>query len=234
MSSYVDRAGERKARFWLAVGASIFVLPFASVQAIGSLPKSGPLAGMVLIPVVMAPEKTPSVVPGKPVLDIDKPVRPELVATPPSGPVFDDAIKVDAGSTSTLVPQVVTSSIGDLELSGFSASKARVRVKQQPEYPSVAQRRGIEGRVVVEFDIDADGTVINPRIMDTGSSSVFNRSVLKAISAYQYEPYRLGGQAMGLQGLREEFRFQLINDKSTKRASTGDTRAGQEPPINSS
>ncbi|WP_101760531.1 M56 family metallopeptidase [Oceanicoccus sp. KOV_DT_Chl] len=234
VNSYVDRAGERKTRFWLAVGASLFVLPFASVQAIGSLPQGGPLSGMVLIPVVMAPEKKLPVIPKRPAEDIDKPLRPQVAAAPPNGPLFKDTAEIGLVPTSIFVPQVAASSSSDLEFSGFSATKVRVRIKQQPEYPSVAQRRGIEGRVVVEFDIDANGNVINSRIADSESSTVFHRSVLKAINGYKYEPYRLGGEAMGLQGLKEEFRFQLIQDKPTKRASTGDSRAGQGPPLNSS
>lgn len=234
VNSYVDRAGERRARLLLVTAASIFLLPFASIQAIGSLPQGGPLAGMILIPVMMAPEKEVEVTAIEMPLNIDRPVRPGLVVTPPKSPVFNAAIKLDEVSSSNLMPQVAASSKNDLVLSRLSTTKVKVRVKKQPEYPSSAQRRGIEGRVVVEFDIDADGNVINPRVLESSTSTVFHRSVLKAISGYKYEPYRLGGQPMGLQGIKEEFRFQLIDDKPTKRASTGDSRAGQEPPINSS
>lgn len=234
VNSYVDRAGERKARIWLATGASLFVFPFASIQATGSFPQDEPLAGMVLIPVVMFPEASPSAAPYQAPSDIDRPDRPALVVIPPEKPLFESELEIISEPSTVLMPRVGASSIDKFELSDISTSGVRVRIKQQPEYPSVAQRRGIEGRVVVEFDIDSDGNVINPRIMDSGSSIVFNRSVLKAISGYQYEPYQSGGQVMGLQGLRKEFRFQLKQDKPDKRASTGDSRAGQGPPINSS
>ncbi len=93
-------------------------------------------------------------------------------------------------------------------------------------------RRGIEGRVVAAFDIDASGQVINPRVTHSEPSALFDRSALQAIRAYQYEPYRIGGRPIGLSGLQQEFRFELIETVSFRPAS-GDSRAGQQWSIDS-
>ncbi len=235
VSSYVDRAGERKTRLWLSITASLFLIPFASIQAIGSLSRSGDLSDSLLIPVVMAPSPSRSVEQDIEAVDINRPDRPVSVIRPPESPAVEFSIQsvawensVDSFTTSGEIP------LADVGVAGISYSKVTVLSKQRPEYPSVAKRRGIEGRVVVVFDIDEDGRAINPRISDSGASTMFNRSVLKAIRAYQYSPYILDGQAVGLKGLTEEFRFKLIQDPPTKRASAGDSRAGQVSPINSS
>ena len=244
VNTCVDRAGERKTRLWLAITASIFVLPFASVQAVGSFAHKGPLDGLVLTPVVMTPQKQPAIAQAH-IPNIDKPARPEFLTAPlpelPHASIDQHMVTmphaaINASATSR-EPVASAASI-DVDLPGFASHKVQVRIKQQPEYPYLAQRRGIEGRVTVEFDIDSNGKVINPRITHSGNTSVFNRSVLKAIKGYQYEPYRMGGQAVGLQGLKEEFRFQLTYDKPSRAAtdtgSTGDSRDGQSPPANSS
>lgn len=234
VSFYVDRAGERKTRCWLAVSASLFILPFAAVQAVGSLSQEAELSGWVLIPIVMNSDKKPSSEQVLPVVDINRPLKPEMAISPPSGLLFDDVIEAGSEHETLFVPQVITSPNSDLALSDFSAARLRLKTTQQPDYPIAAQRRGIQGRVIVEFDINTQGHVINPKIVKTGASSLFHRSVLKAISGYQYEPYRLGGQIMGLQGLKAEFIFQLTEGKPNKRNSSGDSRAGQQLPINSS
>ena len=33
------------------------------------------------------------------------------------------------------------------------------------QYPSMAAEKGIEGRVYVQFDVDTDGTILNPRVL---------------------------------------------------------------------
>ncbi len=234
VSSYVDRAGERRARVLLAVGAGLFLLPFASIQAIGNLPQGGPFAGMSLTPIVLSTKESPQAQIIQTQKNIDRPSRPINVVSPPPNSSLNYGLSIKVEDSSASMSSIENTSSHTLELSHLSASSAQVRIKQQPEYPLYAQRRGIEGRVVVEFDIDSEGVVINPRIADSESTSVFNRSVLKAISGYRYEPYRLGGEAIGLQGLKEEFRFELIQDQPTKRVSTGDSRAGQNTQLDSS
>jgi TonB family protein len=234
VNRYVDRAGERKARLWLGIAASLFLLPFASIQAIGSLPQTGLFSGMVLIPVAMTQKKPPAVEPEIRSLRILRPSRPDQVEAPPRAPDIGHSMQgVESPASLDVLPASGGILVSDIDVASYSSSKAAVLKRLQPEYPAAARRRGIEGRVVVEFDIDVEGRVVNPRITDSGSSAVFNQSVLKAINGYQYEPYRMGEQAMELQGLKEEFRFQLIENKPTKRAATGDSRAGQDPIINS-
>ena len=46
-----------------------------------------------------------------------------------------------------------------------------------PKYPRRAQQTGIEGRVLVEFDVDEEGIVINPKVK-WSENKVFDSSAL--------------------------------------------------------
>ena len=67
----------------------------------------------------------------------------------------------------------------------------KFRVQQQ--YPRRAQERGIEGYVVVRFTITKTGSVRDPIVVES-SSSLFERSALKAVSQYKYEPLVVNGE----------------------------------------
>jgi protein TonB len=68
----------------------------------------------------------------------------------------------------------------------------KFRVQQQ--YPRRAQERGIEGYVIVRFTITKTGGVRDPIVVES-SSSIFERSALKAVSQYKYEPLVVNGEA---------------------------------------
>ena len=57
-----------------------------------------------------------------------------------------------------------------------------------PEYPRRAIRMGIEGFVRVEFDVDTDGSVLDPYVVESSPASVFDRSAIKAVRKFLYEP----------------------------------------------
>lgn len=59
--------------------------------------------------------------------------------------------------------------------------------RMQPEYPMRAQTIGIEGKVVVHYDIDVYGRVINIRIVEAKPNAIFNQSVQHAMRHWKYE-----------------------------------------------
>jgi len=78
-------------------------------------------------------------------------------------------------------------------------------IKVPPAYPEGCRSRGVEGVVIVEFDVSPEGNVINPRI-SSSPNGCFNRTVLKAISGWKYPPAANGGMRYGV---IERFNFQL-------------------------
>lgn len=78
-----------------------------------------------------------------------------------------------------------------------------------PRYPKKAEQRGIEGEVVVEFSIDAQGRVINPTIVTAQPNQIFNRHVLRAIKKSTFIPHRVDGIAVAVEKAQEIFVFKI-------------------------
>ncbi|ERS89689.1 energy transducer TonB [Halomonas sp. PBN3] len=74
-----------------------------------------------------------------------------------------------------------------------------------PEYPSRAQRRGLEGYVELAFVIRADGSVDRSSIRVTSArpANVFDKAARQAVSRWRFEP------AQGLRRARQRLEFQL-------------------------
>lgn len=81
-------------------------------------------------------------------------------------------------------------------------------VRVQPTYPSVQSARGIEGFVVVEFDVLPDGSVGNVIVLES-SSSAFERSAIQAASRFRYKAQVVNGVPQLTSGVRYRFRFKM-------------------------
>jgi protein TonB len=84
-------------------------------------------------------------------------------------------------------------------------------VRVQPSYPVSMSSRGIEGHVIVEFDVSADGTVVNPRVLES-SHRGFERSAINAAERFRYKPRVVDGVAQATYGIRAILRFQMENE----------------------
>ena len=56
-----------------------------------------------------------------------------------------------------------------------------------PRYPIMAQRRKLEGQVVVQFTIQPDGSVAAPRVVSADPPGVFDEAALVAASRWRFE-----------------------------------------------
>lgn len=91
-----------------------------------------------------------------------------------------------------------------------------------PEYPAQALSKGIEGWVEVEFTIDSNGYIVNPRVIAHSPSAIFDRSVLSALKKSHYRPQLFDGQPIVVHGVTEMFRFTLVQDNSNSPADHPD------------
>nr|WP_267957662.1 energy transducer TonB [Halomonas zhangzhouensis] len=74
-----------------------------------------------------------------------------------------------------------------------------------PEYPSRAQRRGLEGHVELQFLIRPDGSVDRSsiRVVESQPRNVFDSAAEQAVARWQFEP------ANGVRRARQRLEFQL-------------------------
>ena len=78
----------------------------------------------------------------------------------------------------------------------------------QPEYPEQAKRRGIEGRVVIQAVVSADGRTASASVATSSGSQVLDQAALVAVRSYRFSPASRGGVAV--QGVAElPFTFRL-------------------------
>lgn len=138
--------------------------------------------------------------------------KPKEILEPPEIP---DVLRVNTVNQITVdytpfqVATANTADIEDIEFIGPADGNAVPLARMEPVYPNQAALNGIEGFVIVEFDVSETGTVINPEILGAQPSSVFNRAALRAIERWKYNPRIVNGKAVKMMGLRTRFSFSL-------------------------
>ncbi|MEA5444803.1 energy transducer TonB [Gammaproteobacteria bacterium AB-CW1] len=67
-------------------------------------------------------------------------------------------------------------------------------VRIEPQWPREALMQGIEGWVRVEFTIREDGSVANPRVLESEPRRLFDRAALRAITRWRFRPRIVDGR----------------------------------------
>lgn len=57
---------------------------------------------------------------------------------------------------------------------------------EAPSFPRAAQRRGIEGHVVVRYNVSPEGAVTDVEVVEAQPSGVFERAVMRALEGWRY------------------------------------------------
>lgn len=132
---------------------------------------------------------------------------------PPETP--DTHAKVDSDNRLAVVKHSVATPSGHeirVNPNVFSDGPLVAVVRVQPTYPARAQAEGLEGYVVVQFDVLADGTVDNVSVVES-SDTAFHRAAVKAAEKFRFKPRVVDGIPQVTTGLRNLFRFQMNNDQ---------------------
>ena len=79
----------------------------------------------------------------------------------------------------------------------------------RPAYPSAAKAAGVEGHAVVEYRVDLEGRVRDPRIVESVPEGVFDAAALAAIRSWRYQPFDDGAGVRSVDGVRSRFDFLL-------------------------
>lgn len=138
--------------------------------------------------------------------------KPEKVETPPEVPEIEfrkgantQPVAMNFSGLESIAPDGVDT----FSLSGPADASAMPVAQIQPVYPSRAVARGIEGFVLVQFDVSETGAVINPQVLVSQPSSIFDSAALRAVSRWKYQPKVIDGKAVRMFGLQTRFNFNL-------------------------
>jgi len=80
-----------------------------------------------------------------------------------------------------------------------------------PEYPRRAIRLGVEGSVRLEFDVDTDGSVLDPYVVDSSPAGVFDRAAIKAVRKFLYEPPTYNETSVKVNNVQIDLIFKLAD-----------------------
>ena len=78
-----------------------------------------------------------------------------------------------------------------------------------PEYPRRAIRLGVEGSVKLEFDVDTDGSVLDPYVVESSPAGVFDRAAIKAVRKFLYEAPTYNGTSVKVNNVQIVLAFKL-------------------------
>lgn len=109
-------------------------------------------------------------------------------------------------SALTLLAAASTVSADETPSLYLSSSKLKVVEQVSPDYPRFADMAGVDGYVVLEFTVAADGSVVTPAVTEA-SSGHFTQSALNAISRWQFEPVMDNGVAVPV---RSNMKFSFV------------------------
>jgi len=90
-------------------------------------------------------------------------------------------------------------------MGGYRDTEARPVVRVNPKYPIEAARNGIEGWVILAFDISAIGEVVNIKILDSEPKRVFDKAAKQALRKWKYRAKSVDGRPVS----QENFTVQL-------------------------
>ena len=81
-------------------------------------------------------------------------------------------------------------------------------VRVQPVYPPRPLAMNLEGWVLVQFDVEPDGSVSNPSVVES-SHAAFEKAAIDAVLKFRYKAQVVDGVPQATTGLRNLFRFQM-------------------------
>ena len=100
-------------------------------------------------------------------------------------------------------------------------------IKVAPSYPERARLNGLEGYVVVEFNVNADGRVEQSRVVSARPQRVFNQAALAAVRRWRFAPRDPGSAA---ETLKEQIDFKL--SAAQRRGGGARTASTRARPVN--
>lgn len=141
-------------------------------------------------------------------VEVRRPERPDKPQLPPKTNLANltDTDLVGVGiSTAPPVPENHRPAFAKF---GVSDGPLINIIKVQPQFPAAAAARGLDGTVIVQFDVTAMGLVENVVVLES-TSKIFNKAAIEAASRFKYKPKVVDGTPYGAKGLRQLFRFEM-------------------------
>jgi len=90
----------------------------------------------------------------------------------------------------------------------FDSRQYQPLSKAAPDYPERALDKNIEGDCSVEYTVNTQGHVENPKVLD-GCHPLFVRPSLAAANTFRYQPRIVDGKAVAVPAVRNTFHYRI-------------------------
>ena len=98
-----------------------------------------------------------------------------------------------------------------LLLSACAASNRPLQLLsgQGPVYPAAAKSQGIEGVVVIRYDVSVEGMVINASVVSSEPTAVFDSAALAAVRSWRFNAPVVEGSKQPARNRESSVEFRL-------------------------
>jgi protein TonB len=90
----------------------------------------------------------------------------------------------------------------------FDSRQYQPLSKEAPDYPERALDKNIEGDCTLEYSVNTQGRVENPKVLD-GCHPLFIRPSLAAVNTFRYQPRIVDGKAVAVPAVRNTFHYRI-------------------------
>ena len=135
----------------------------------------------------------------------EKPKKPKPPKEPPPPPklIIEKQVKPTMNRIKIEIPNIDLPSIagggpflGNWAGNPLAEGDVLPIVRIDPQWPREALVEGIEGYVVVEVTIGADGSVKDVRVLQSKPRRMFDRNVIRAVLKWKFKPRIINGVAV--------------------------------------
>lgn len=133
---------------------------------------------------------------------IDPPVIPPSLQPPTTPETGGEGVYV--GRTPQNPPPTTGTGFNPYRSDGPLVHMVRV----QPAYPPYAASRGLEGFVIVRFDVSPEGLAGNVVVVES-SHGIFEKAAVKAAQKFRFKPKVADGVPVATTGVAYRFRFEM-------------------------
>ena len=116
----------------------------------------------------------------------EKTLKPDFVATTRK--------KEETAAPAPAPGKSVPAETGNPDAGVIRQAEPLPALNRPPSYPKLARKRGWEGTVVLEVDVNRDGTVESVRVRTSSSYTLLDREALAAVRKWRFTPGTMGGR----------------------------------------
>ena len=73
----------------------------------------------------------------------------------------------------------------------------------------IAQQRGLEGWVLLKYDVDTSGTLSNIAVIDSEPRKIFDKEATRALRKWKFKPAMTNGQPIASLGQTVKIEFKM-------------------------